>query len=360
MNAAATAHGLFSEPSGDPHAEQRPLWEYVRATGLHSLVVCASKNPNAKIIVLLVSPQNGLPVLAVKVPRTDAAARSVEDEARLLRELPDLGPRLSRTIPRVVDMVEFHGRPGMVTTAVDGLPMKTAYLRWRHTARPASVAGDFAAVDGWVSELQQRAAQEIQPLEMDGGVAAQLGRRFSNDESLVDDLGRLRRIYATLRQNAVPRTPVHGDLWVGNVFLSGGAVSGVVDWEGGASSGEPVRDLVRFALTYALFLDRRTRSGRRVAGHRLLRAGDWGAGVRYAFDGSGWFPELFRSFLRNGLDRLGASPDCWRDAALAGIAETAAFADHEGFARLHLELFRQLAYDHGTRAARNSELGAPS
>src|SRR5919202_3338340 len=104
--------------------ERRPLWDYVRASGLRSLVVCASKTPNAKIIILLVSPTTGRPVLAIKVPTTAAAAGAVEAEGRLLVELDGLGPTLAATIPRVVDVVDFGGRPGVVMTAMDGLPMK--------------------------------------------------------------------------------------------------------------------------------------------------------------------------------------------------------------------------------------------
>jgi hypothetical protein len=102
-----------------------------------------------------------------------------------------------------------------------------------------------------------------------------------------------------------------------------------------------VRDLVRFAVMHALYLDRRTSAGRRVPGHPGLRAGPWGAALDFALDGSGWFPELFRGFLQDGLARLGASPERWRDAALAGIAEVAATTDDPPFARHHLELFRR-------------------
>jgi hypothetical protein len=80
-----------------------------------------------------------------------------------------------------------------------------------------------------------------------------------------------------------------------------------------------------------------------VRGHPGLRAGAWGAGVHYALDGSGWFPELFRRFLRDGLARLGASPACWRDAAIAGLAEAAAYMDDHDFARRQLELLRRVA-----------------
>jgi hypothetical protein len=99
---------------------------------------------------------------------------------------------------------------------------------------------------------------------------------------------------------------------------------------------------VRFALMYALYLDRRTRAGRQVPGHAGLRAGPWGAALEFALDGAGWFPELFRRFLGDGLSRLGAAPEDWRDAALAGIAEVAALTDHPDFARHHLELFRRV------------------
>ena len=92
-----------------------------------------------------------------------------------------------------------------------------------------------------------------------------------------------------------------------------------------------------------LYLDRRTRPGRRIAGHDRLRATRWGIGVEHALNGSGWFPELFRRFIADGLERLGGSAAGWRDAALAGIAEVAALTDHQDFARLHIELFRRLA-----------------
>ena len=340
---SAAAMSAFPELVGRAPSESRPLWDYVRASGLRSLVVCASKNPNAKVIVLLVSPETGRPELAIKVPTTDAAAQAVEAEARVLVELADLDPAFAKTIPRVVDVVEFGGRGGLVMTAADGLPMKTSYLRWRHTATPARVAADFAAIDGWVAELQRRTTGRGAPLDMTAGVAPRLEQRFPDRDGLADDLQTLSAVGARLRRNTTPRTAVHGDLWVGNVLLDGGRVSGIVDWEAATTSGEPVRDLVRFAMMYALFLDRRTRSGRRVAGHRVLRAGDWGAGVAYAVDGSGWFPDLFRRFLHDGLTRLGASPLSWRDATLAGIAEVAAFADDDDFARLHLDLFRRLA-----------------
>ncbi len=135
---------------------------------------------------------------------------------------------------------------------------------------------------------------------------------------------------------------VHGDFWFGNLLLSGQAVSGVVDWECGTVAGEPLRDVARFALSYALYLDRHTRRGRRVAGHPALRAERWGDGLRYALTGRGWFPDLMREFLRRNLSRLGAAPELWFDLAVAGVAEVAVTANHPEFAAAHLRLLRDV------------------
>ena len=138
------------------------------------------------------------------------------------------------------------------------------------------------------------------------------------------------------------RVAVHGDLWAGNLLMGDGQILGVVDWEAAALAGDPLRDLVRFALTYSLYLDRHTRPGRQVGGHRGLRARGWGCGIRYAIDGQGWYPSLFKTFLRRGLRRLGLPPASWRTAALAGLAEIAVTADDHAFARHHMRLLARL------------------
>jgi hypothetical protein len=116
----------------------------------------------------------------------------------------------------------------------------------------------------------------------------------------------------------------------------------VVDWEAAEVVGDPVRDVVRFATAYALYLDRRTPAGRRVPGHAGLRAGTWGAGVVYAVEAGGWFPELFRSFVRAGLRHAGMPPERWLDAVVLGVAEAALRADDDDFARKQLGLLSRL------------------
>jgi len=134
---------------------------------------------------------------------------------------------------------------------------------------------------------------------------------------------------------------------MGNILMHKGRVTGVVDWEAASLRGQQVRDLARFAYVYALYLDRRTRPGRRVAGHSGLRTGTWGAGVRYALESWGWFPDLFRGFVQDGLTRLGAARSSWRDVILAAVAEMAALTDDPEFARRNLHLFADLVAANG-------------
>jgi aminoglycoside phosphotransferase (APT) family kinase protein len=318
------------------------LPEFVESTGLASVVVGVSKDPNAKVTVLLVSRTTGRAVLAVKVPTTSAAARVVDAERRILEELPRRLPHdLLGSVPRPVRMVDAGGLPALVTTALPGAPMSRDYLGRPSAARDRAT-GHFAAAGRWLERLQTATAGTSGPIDLDAGVMSALVARFEDDPGVGEDVARLEEVHARLREHVVPRTVVHGDLWFGNLLLDRRRSLGVVDWEASSLRGEPLRDVARFVNMYALYLDARTRRGRRVRGLDGLRAGDWGAGVAFAVGGSGWFPELFRGFVREALDRLGAPRSLWRDVVLAGTAEVAAHTDDPGFARAHLRLLRRL------------------
>jgi aminoglycoside phosphotransferase len=308
-------------------------------------VVCLalSKDPNAKVTVLLFAPGEDLPRYAAKVPTTDAAEQSILREAAGLAELGrrELGP-LGATVPRVVTIAEHQGRPVLVTTALPGRMMLATYHSWWHTARPAAVRADLAAASQWLAELQDRTAgpecELVGPLDR---AAAAIARRFGDDPGITGDLGQLAALRDRLAGLRAPQVMMHGDFWPGNLLMAHGRVRGVIDWECARPDGPPTRDLARFAIAYSLYLDRHTRPGRRVAGHQL-RAGQWGAGVEYAVNGTGWYPRLVQRFVSGGLRRVGVPDASWRDVLLAEIACITAEADHPGFARDHLHLLRRL------------------
>ncbi len=328
------------------------LWDFVDDSGLRSVVLGASKDPNAKVSILLVSPATGRAELVVKLATTDAAGLAVERERRTLEAVRALLPgSLLATLPRPIEMVEFDGRPAMVATALSGRPMTVSYLRRGHTADRGRVASDLGTAGAWLGAIHESTAGSPGPIRLAADLSTPLFRRYPEELREGPVPVALAEIGARLSAAVTPQTVVHGDFWFGNVLLEDGRLPGVVDWESADTSGEPVRDLARFAVSYAVYLDHRTRRGRQVAGHPGLRADKWGAAVEFALDGTGWFPELFRGFLESGLRRLGAAETLWRDLALAGIAELAARSDDDDFARRNLDLFRRLAVAQLNRAA---------
>lgn len=251
--------------------------------------------------------------------------------------------QLKETVPRIAAVVEHMGWPVLVTTALPGRVMLASYHTWRHTSRPALVQADFDAAGLWLAELHHRTSCGHSDLAMLlDGVATTIMRRFGDDPITTPELEHLAALRVRLGRYQVPRGVMHGDFWPGNLLMSEGQVRGVIDWENSRPDGLLTRDLARFAIAYSLYLDRHTREGRHVSGHAGLRAGQWGAGLEYAMNGSGWYPELVQQFMADGLQRLGVDPACARDVILAEIACIAGEADGPDFAKSHLLLLRRL------------------
>jgi Phosphotransferase enzyme family len=318
------------------------LASFVGAVGGRAACLALSRDPNAKLTILLFPPGAGRPAFVVKVPTSDVAAGSVEREAARLTDLAgrELGP-VGGTVPRVVARLEHLGRTVLVTTALPGRSMLAGYHSWRHTARRGSVAADFAAAGAWLAAFH-RCSKGTARTEAMGPVAEAIRVRWGGRDGVAEDAAWAESLRRRLAEHPVPAGVVHGDFWPGNLLVRDGAVSGVIDWELARLDAPATIDLARFVIAYSLYLDRHTRPGRRVAGHRGLRAGRWGSGVDYVMNGTGWYPALARGFLREGLERLGMPGSCWRDVLLADLVAIAAEADHAGFAWNHLLLCRRL------------------
>jgi len=304
----------------------------------------ASKDPNAKLVLVEVGPDGARQ--AVKLATTPVAAEALEAERGALLEMRTRcagDPALLATLPEPLSIRVWNGSPALVCTAVPGASLATAYHRRGHTARPAQVAEDLRLAGGWLARFHlATAAPEATTVCFGRDVLARLEARFDGDARLDRVRGSLADAAYQLASARVARTASHGDFWCGNVLVSDGRVSGVVDWECATGEGEPLRDLARFALAYALYLDRHTRGGREVRGHSGLRAGAPCGGLDYAIAGSGWFPELFAEFLGEGLARCGADRDLWRALALVGVADVAGSADSPAFAGDHLDCLTRL------------------
>jgi len=318
---------------------RRDILDIVGDPTVRLAVLGASRDPNGKVTVLVLPDTPLRPRLAIKVPTTAGGAAAVARERHMLEALHSLNSGVIKaTAPFPLESVTAAGLEAMVLTLLPGTPMTTLYHRWGHTRSPHRVARDLGAVAEWLTRLQQETSDGSADVDMDGGVVERLTHRFGDEPELPAVVARVERACAMLRCYRSPRTVVHGDLWCGNVLVRDGVVTGVVDWEEAELRGEPLRDLARFAITYALYLDRHTRPGARVIGHPGLSAGAWGCGIDYLLTGNGWICDLLRAFLRLGMRRLGVPGELWREAVVAGVAEVAARADDEDFARAHLRV----------------------
>lgn len=324
--------------AGPPAPGTPTLAETISRPGLHTVLLGGSRDPNAKVTLVLIDRYG--PAFFIKVAATSTAAQAVRREGELLAGLHRGGlGRLGLTLPRPIGYVDADGMPGLVATALPGRPMSVAYHSWRHTARRRLVTRDFQAAGRWLRRLQNHTAAPKRPIDLLTTSLDRIEMRFGPQTDLRD---RLRGAEQRLAAQRTPRSAVHGDYWFGNLLVARGDVVGVVDWESGQRCGQPLRDVARFAVSYSLYLDRHVAPGASVPGHRGLRATGWGAGLAYAVTGDGWYPDVVRQFCALALENLGADPACGPDVLLAGIADVAATADHAEFALAHLNLLRNV------------------
>ena len=343
MTSQAPASGTLGPASLRAQPGDSDLRTLLSTPGSRVVLLDGSRDPNSGVTVLLTVPGSTEPHMAVKVATTAAAAEVIVREARLLVELRRRPlPRVDRTVPRHLGVFDADGMLASATSVVPGVPMRTSYHAFRHLARPGTVRGDFAAAQDWLVALHSDSMTAAAPIALLDGVAAQIAARWPDDSRAQALAERLGPLAAHLSTAGTPRTVVHGDFWAGNLLVSHDTVTGVVDWADAELSGEPLRDVVRFVLSYSLYLDRHTRAGRPVTGHPGLRADGWGAGIRYGMSGQGWYGQLVRGFTEDALVRLGAPAGLWRTALLAGLGEIAATADHADFASQHRDLLLQL------------------
>jgi aminoglycoside phosphotransferase (APT) family kinase protein len=310
--------------------------------GRPGLLLCGSRDPDAKLTFLLSGP-DAAHRFAVKVPVTARAAQVLDDEGRALVALRclDLGP-LAPTVPRYVRSTVVAGRAALVSCSLPGTAMTVRYHSWRHTARRPRVREDLDVAARWLADFQSATTAGTSMITWPADTAAALARRWPDHPQRDRATSHLQLAQRHMTGLQAPITFVHGDFWFGNLLVHDGRVSGCVDWEAASAQGCPLRDLARFALSYALYLDRHARPGARVPGHRGLRRAGFGAGITHVLRTDTWIARDLRRFLGDGLERLGLPRALWYDVALTGIAEVAASANDDEFAQHHLELLASL------------------
>jgi hypothetical protein len=162
-------------------------------------------------------------------------------EAAVLESLRGRLPHvLAATLPRPLDYASADGWEALL---LPWMPGRSPYVEMHASLRPdRRVRAHLQPAVDWLAA--------VQPFTIAPG------------ETVALDVQ---------RGSEVPLVLAHGDFWVRNVLLQGGAVSGVLDWEH-AREGQPAtEDLFHLVLTYGL--DYRWQGRGRIAPAEAFRRG---------------------------------------------------------------------------------------
>ncbi|MFI5065874.1 MAG: aminoglycoside phosphotransferase family protein [Streptosporangiales bacterium] len=340
-------------------------WANTAAAGLglpqvtDGIVIGVDYSPAAKVTLLLLGT-DGLPGLVAKLARRPETEPVLVAEHRALQALWSARPpSITAELPRPLALERVAGRLVLLSTAVPGTPLSRHYYSPGHVRHPERVDRDLAVAGSWLARLQKETCSGTVTLGPDAfeewirptfrRYQAEVG--WSVWES--DLLDHLSDQCARLGGTRVPLVAVHGDYAPGNILLDRGRISGVVDWELGRGAGLPFSDVFKFPASYGSYLDRACPPARgSLPGHpgwaqareRWGGVPGWtnGTGILYAFFGSGWFPDLVRSFLSAHLARLEAPPATAPLFFLVFLAEQALALEQPAYRAGYRALLRLL------------------
>lgn len=220
--------------------------------------------------VIVLAPEGGPARLVVKAPATAHACAAQRRETAVLAEL-HAESRLGdwrRLLPVARATGTVAGRPYRVDAALPGEPMgggprlleaASECVGALHRATATAVEGDEALLRAWVDAPAQAIAEAAHRRER-------------------ERLEALRReLRAALAGRTLPASWIHGDFWPGNLLVSSGAVTGVVDWDAAAPRELPLHDVL-----HLLLYSRRLASGHELGSivARLLRDAGWASTER--------------------------------------------------------------------------------
>jgi hypothetical protein len=210
-----------------------------------------------RVIVFVLDKDERELGLVAKLSRDPSSARRTHQEAKILQVLGEILPDgLKQTVPRVIHLEEFCGRLLGFEGPLSGRPMP---LLVRDGAIP-QYADPFYAVYRWLMDFQSHGitgnlclapltlqARLIQPVQSSLEAA---GMDHPVLQKSVDQAHSLEGL-------TLPTLFCHGDLHPSNVLLSGGRVSGVVDWETAHTDSLPFYDWFQFVFEHRLEATRR-------------------------------------------------------------------------------------------------------
>lgn len=287
------------------------------ADELEIVLVTPRFTASSHVVAVLVSERTAEPAAVVKIPRLRGPAPGLEHEARTLRALESSRPGGYDTVPRVITVAEWEGRPVLAQTALVGTHMDAHAVR-RHPV---------GCLDGTLAWLRDLPVTDGEPpheryerLIVEPLTTLVAGfRRLGYDTAMI---GQTLELLEPLRTASLPSVFEHGDLSYPNILrLQDGRV-GVVDWELGEERSFPGRDLF-FFLAFVALAERRARTPHeRIAAFHdaYLRPDAWATAI------------AARSAERLDIDPSLLTPlfvACWARHSASWLARGFANADEQ-------------------------------
>jgi hypothetical protein len=274
--------------NGNRTRRVRPLSEVLRETGSEVTEVERRAGTASGWQLRLATP-DGSARWTVLVEADAASAADILAEADLITALRARArPAFRFTLPEPVCLVEVGSRTGVLLLELPGSPMLTG---------PAPIDPELHVVRehfdqalGWLRTLWTTTEGDFALIRYgENSRTADLPESVAN--RVAGSLQRLNSQYAR-------RSSVHGSTSPATLRIAGSAVVGVDDWRRAALSGDPVEDLVGFAIRYA------PQSLAEIASTEHTE-----------------YADVVRSYLCVGLDVLGVDPAQWLDLLIVGSAE---------------------------------------
>jgi len=200
------------------------------------------------VVILLLSPESGRPVLVAKLPRLTACDRALAREAYNLRALENVQSELDEgSVPALVAFEEDGQYPLLLETALCGEPISPVAIRRNRS-------GTVTAASRWLEQLGAATRSQADGTWYERLVTAPLHALLARaaDGQVRELVGETLALAETLRAARMQLVFEHGDFGHPNLLLRAGGQLSVLDWERGDPAGLPAQDLFFFLAHAAL------------------------------------------------------------------------------------------------------------
>ncbi len=230
-------------------------------------------------VVIAMGAPNRAPTVALKLPQTDFAFRSLQRQKAVLKTLWD-DTRLGEwraLLPKLLAEGNVSGQPYVVEQILPGIEARqivsdpAARLRMQVAAVNAIGKLHRLTANAVVVNEERLVRWIDEPLRLIRDVTRTLPRAADHQDAIA-------RLAVELRQALLGRrlsvSWVHGDFAPGNILVTpdGSALTGIVDWDLAQPDDLPLLDLIQLVLSTRMLVQRRE-LGEVLGG--LLRGEKW-------------------------------------------------------------------------------------